>query len=276
MRYDSKTLRRLQLLELQMLKDIDEVCTRFGIPYFLDSGSALGANRHEGFIPWDDDVDIGMLRAEYERFLDEAAPILEERGYEIVNPHNSDVIACQFTKVMKRGTAFSTQETRDAGFDQGVFIDVFPYDYLSADPGIAEKQIKKCLFWQRVSYLYHSPNIYMPHKGVLGACERAACWVLHGIVRLFFNPQKITRRFDEWALKGAADPSDRVITFTYPIKDGFEVEWLLPAQDMTFESNRFPVPRDMESYLTYIYGDWRALPPEDQRTNHAPLKLDLG
>ena len=69
MRYDDETLRKMQLMELGILKEVDRVCREHDIAYFLDSGSALGAARHDGFIPWDDDIDVGMMRADYERFL---------------------------------------------------------------------------------------------------------------------------------------------------------------------------------------------------------------
>lgn len=276
MRYDSETLRRLQLLELEMLEDIDGICKQLDIPYFLDSGTALGAIRHGGFIPWDDDVDLGMLREGYERFLQDAPALLEEKGCILVSPRTDDVVAGQFAKVMKMGTTFRTRETEDAGFRQGVFVDIFPYDQLSADPATAREQIKKCRFWQRVSYLYHSPHVLIPHGGILGACERAACWLFHGAARILFTPQRIAHAFDGWALKGAADASSRAIACAYPVKDGFEVDWLFPAQDMRFEGKSFPVPKDMDAYLTHLYGDWRELPPEDQRVNHAPLMLDLG
>ena len=73
MQYEQDELRRLQLVELDILRDIDKVCREHGIRYFLDSGTLLGAVRHGGFIPWDDDVDLGMPRHDYERFL-EIAP----------------------------------------------------------------------------------------------------------------------------------------------------------------------------------------------------------
>ena len=78
MQYDDRDLRKLQLLELRILKEIDRVCRELGITYFLDSGSVLGALRHGGFIPWDDDIDLGMPRADYDRFVAEAPALLGE------------------------------------------------------------------------------------------------------------------------------------------------------------------------------------------------------
>ena len=87
MQYDDETLRRLQLAELDILIAIDAVCREHGITYFLDSGTALGARRHAGFIPWDDDIDIAMPRDDYERFLGLAQEALGDE-YVVANPEN--------------------------------------------------------------------------------------------------------------------------------------------------------------------------------------------
>ncbi len=276
MQYDADDLKCLQAIELEMLQAIDDVCKQLGITYFLDSGTALGAVRHGGFIPWDDDIDLGMLRSDYDRFLSEASEILAGEGYSLVSPATNDAVACQFAKVMKQGTQFMTQETKDAGFDQGIFIDIFPYDALSSDEAIAKKQMKKCLFWKRVSYLYHSPHIYMPHGGLLGKCERGVCHVLHGIARVFFSPKRIRESFDRWALAGQGNPSGKAMAFAYPIKDGFEMDRMLPPQKIEFEEMEFPAPWDTEYYLSFMYGDWRKIPSEEDRVNHAPLVLEFG
>ena len=80
MQYEQATLRRLQMMELEILEAIDSVCREHGITYFLDSGTVLGARRHGGFIPWDDDIDLGMPREDYERFL-EVAPVALGEGF---------------------------------------------------------------------------------------------------------------------------------------------------------------------------------------------------
>ncbi|MEG0324706.1 MAG: LicD family protein, partial [Raoultibacter sp.] len=127
MHYDDEILRKIQLMELEILKDVDRVCCENDIVYWLDSGSALGAARHNGFIPWDDDIDIGMLRDDYDRFLAVAPQALGDR-YEVVDPLSSDRHPAMFAKVWLKGTKFYTVETLDAGVFQGVGIDVMPYD----------------------------------------------------------------------------------------------------------------------------------------------------
>lgn len=143
MQYEQDVLRKLQLAELSILRDIDSVCRSEGIPYFLECGTLLGAVRHGGFIPWDDDIDVGMLRPDYERFLKVAPKALGER-YAVCEPRANSRCAGMFAKVWKRGTKFFTAETMEAGIDQGIFVDVFPYDILHADESVATRQIRRC------------------------------------------------------------------------------------------------------------------------------------
>lgn len=168
MEYKAGELRRLQLTLLEIVKDIDRVCRENGIRYFLEGGSCLGARRHGGFIPWDDDVDLGMVRADYDRFLEVAPGALGE-GYVVVHPGNEDRLAGQFAKVWKRGTVFATEETIEAGIPQGIFVDIFPYDEVCRDDRDAARQLGDCRTWQSISYLYHAKTIAVPHGGLKGA-----------------------------------------------------------------------------------------------------------
>lgn len=276
MQYDPNTLRKLQLAELQTLLQIDRVCKKHGIPYFLDSGTALGAVRHKGFIPWDDDMDIGMLRPDYERFLEVARAELEPE-YELVEPRTNDRLAGMFAKVWKRGTAFETEETRDAGIAQGIFVDVFPYDRLSADEATAQRQRAQCRKWQSVSYLYHSSHINVPHTGALGFAEKAACAVAHHVIKLVWSHDSIVRRFETAAALGSDNPGPLYFCPACPAAQGFPESIFLPTKEMPFENAMLPVPGNVEELLVLQYGDtWNELPPVDQRKNHAPLRIDFG
>lgn len=274
MEYKPGDLKRLQSAELSILKEIDELCTRHDIPYFLESGSALGAMRHGGFIPWDDDIDIGMLRPDYERFLQLAAIELSETC-ELLVPGISDHYAAMFAKVMRKGTKFYTNETLEAGLHQGIFVDVFPYDDLSADESIAQAQIASGRAWQSVSYLYHAKTINVPHKGVLGTFERLGCRCAHHIIHLALSEERINEQFRKGA-HCSGEVSDRCIAFAWPVKDGFEKQRLIPARRIPFEGLNLPVPADTEYYLERVFGsDWRQLPPADERRNHAPVILEF-
>lgn len=274
MEYQPGDLKRLQSAELSILKEIDELCTRHDIPYFLESGSALGAMRHGGFIPWDDDIDIGMLRPDYERFLQLAAIELSETC-ELLVPGISDHYAAMFAKVMRKGTKFYTNETLEAGLHQGIFVDVFPYDDLSTDESIAQAQIASGRTWQSVSYLYHAKTINVPHKGVLGSAERLGCRCAHHLIHFALSEDRIYEQFRK-RTQCIGEPSDLCVAFAWPVENGFEKRRLIPARRIPFEGLSLPVPADTEYYLEKVFGsDWRQLPPVDERRNHAPIILEF-
>lgn len=277
MQYEQATLRRLQMVELEILEAIDSVCREHGITYFLDSGTVLGARRHGGFIPWDDDIDLGMPREDYERFLEVAPAALGERfcvTCSRMNPRQ----AALFAKVMLTGTRFVTDETEEAGFDQGVFVDIFPYDAVCAESNAAKRQRKRCMMWQSISYLYHSKHIVVPHKGAMGTIETIACRVAHYAVRALFSPERINRGFDKVAMIAKDDSkADMLMVSSYAATEPFPKSMLLPPSVICFEGKEFFAPADVEGYLRTQYGQtWNQLPPEDQRRNHAPKELYLG
>lgn len=277
MQYEQATLRRLQMMELEILEAIDSVCREHGITYFLDSGTVLGARRHGGFIPWDDDIDLGMPREDYERFLEVAPAALGERfcvTCSRMNPRQ----AALFAKVMLTGTRFVTDETEEAGFDQGVFVDIFPYDAVCAESNAAKRQRKRCMMWQSISYLYHSKHIVVPHKGAMGTIETIACRVAHYAVRALFSPERINRGFDKVAMIAKDDSkADMLMVSSYAATEPFPKSMLLPPSVICFEGKEFFAPADVEGYLRTQYGQtWNQLPPEDQRRNHAPKELYLG
>ena len=269
-------MRRLQLAELEILKDIDRVCREYDIAYWLDSGTVLGARRHGGFIPWDDDIDLGMPRDDYERFLDVAPAALGNR-FRVTCSRSNPRQAALFAKVMLKGTRFVTDETEEAGFDQGVFVDIFPYDAVCSEPNAAKRQRERCMMWQSLSYLYHSKHIVVPHKGALGAAEKAACRIAHYVVRAVLSPGRINRGFDKAAMIAKNDPeSDALMASSYAATEPFPKSMLLPPGIIQFEGKDFFAPADVEGYLRTQYGQtWNQLPPEDQRRNHAPKELYL-
>ena len=277
MEYQPETLRKLHEIQLSILKDVDDLCTRHDITYFLDSGTALGAVRHNGFIPWDDDVDIGMLRPDYDRFLTVAKEELPASTYRLLIPGETLHYAAMFTKVALVGTKFYTQETIEAGLDMGIFIDVFPYDDLSSDEKTARRQLSGGRIWQSLSFLYHSGAVNIPHKGILGRIEAVGCHAVHRLLKATLSKKSIDSHFRAaTTLPNQETPTTRCVAFSYPISGGFDKSRLLPTRKLFFEEREFPVPRDIEYYLEKLFGTtWQEMPPEDQRRNHAPVELEL-
>ena len=270
-----EALHKLQAEELDVLLAISELCEKNDITWFLISGTALGAARHQGFIPWDDDIDIGMLREDYDRFLELAASGLPA-GYSLHTAENTKGFAALFAKVYRDGTVFQTAETREAGCEQGIFVDIFPFDRVPRDEQECLRVRKKAAFWQRASYLYHSGRITVPHKGALGAAERIACRLAHGVARLALSPEAIRRHFkrlSDEAPAPSAQGNDRYIMLSYPYRDPVAESLIIPTSTAPFEGHELPVPAKLHDYLESEYDDWRKLPAPEDRHTHLPERL---
>ena len=262
---------------MEILLAISEVCEKTQVSWWMDSGTALGAMRHGGFIPWDDDIDIGMLRSDYDRFL-EVAPRLLPEGFSLHTARDTKGFAPLFAKVFLDGTRFETQETREAGLRQGIFVDVFPYDFLYEDSSRRKAQISSAVNAQRKSYIYHAKSINVPHGGMLGACEGLGCRAMHALERLAIkNPAVLQDEFDaNVPVEGGRGVSNLVLSLVWPQMEPLAVDDYLPCANASFEDYELPVPRHIEKYLTAMYGDWRKLPAPEDRHTHLPLLLDFG
>lgn len=272
-----EALHKLQAEELDILLTLDRFCRANSISWFLDSGTALGAIRHQGFIPWDDDVDIAMLRPDYERFLKLAQEGLP-KGYSLHTFEDTPGFAGFFAKVYRDGTRFETAETAEAACPQGIFVDIFCYERLARDSEARARQIRNALWSQRLSYLYHARSITVPHHGALGTVERAGCAVAHGFVKVFVGPSRtrLLGRFERSLIRDEALLSDDVISLVWPYTGPIPVELLSPVTFASFEGHRLPVPGKCERYLELLYGNWRELPAPDDRHTHLPLRIDFG
>lgn len=269
---EQEALEKLQEEELGILVEFDEFCRKNNLTWFLDSGTALGAMRHNGFIPWDDDIDVGMLREDYDKFLSltEKSGTLSP-GFSVHTFHNTPNYAAMFAKVYKENTEFSTRETIDANCEQSIFIDVFPYDKLPRDKKKAKSISKRAHFWQMVSYLYHAPTISHPRPGLIGNVERVICAIAHSIIKLAFRREAIASKYEKTISQG--DDSGSFIAYAYPVMPGFKKGILLPTKQYLFENGKFPGPNMMEEYLTINYGNWRKLPAPSDRKTHLPIRL---
>jgi len=274
--YPPDVLRKLQMAELEILDAVAELCAKHNISWFLEGGTALGAIRHQGFIPWDDDVDIGMLRCDYDRFLSIAESELPDK-FELHHPGKTDRYAVTFAKVCKRGTRFWTQETIDAGFNQGIFIDIFPYDKASKNPAQRKRQLSMASRYTKMLYLYYSGNLDYPTPGPTGALIRAGFRVIHAVLKKATTAGYLHQQFAIKTRCYKGFESDESIDLSLSKVGPISTSVISSTTLVEFEERLFPVPRQYGAYLEWMYGDsWVELPPVEKRKNHAPRVLDFG
>lgn len=270
--YDAEELKKLHQIELKILQEIIRICTEHDITYFTVGGTTLGALRHNGFIPWDDDIDIGMMRDDYERFLSIAPQALQD-GFTLQHFKTDSNTPTYFAKVRKDGTEFIEKHSKNVLMHQGVFIDIMPYDAVPEDGRVRKGYYRSAALWTQ---LYIAKTLWVASytqskiKKLLFSAVRSALHVLLLPVPksyLFHRLDSVMRAYNQTSSPMVS--SKGLPVFTCDQKD------LIPVQMHQFESLTVAIPANSERVLQIQYGDWNQLPPENQRINHAPYRLNI-
>lgn len=269
---EKEVLHKVQKIQLEMAKDIKRVCDENGIRYFLYRGTFLGAVRHKGVIPWDDDMDFGMLRPDYEKFRKIA---LEKLGKDYVfqDWHTDEKYALPFGKVRKRNTVFV--ESKCARLpENGIYIDIYPLDYAPADLTERKALAKKLLHLFRVKLMKSGYTPWMEEEKIIW--KKRIGYLLYQTAALFVSQKKLIKVYD--GLVNAVPEGDVVYEQSaLPIAYYFEKKWVAEVQEYPYEDTTFAGPKDYDAFLSCLYGDYMELPPADKRENRHQIKeLDLG
>ena len=263
-------MRRLQLTELEILKAVDSFCREQHIRYSLYCGTLLGAVRHQGFIPWDDDLDICMEREEYDRFValwTRQGPA----GYILQNKENTTIFTQTFTKIRKGHTTFLQQGEDGTTHHTGIFIDVFPIDRI---PNGKWKQ--KLYKFRCMCYLLYTRE-FIPPKEKSSLPQRAASAFLLAIVPKN-KRTAIRRKLLAKLTQYNADKNLKMVSTASMKLAGCpqSPDWLDKFVDLPFEDGKFPCCAGWDGFLQSFYGDFRQLPPKGERSNkHAPQIVDF-
>lgn len=237
---------------IELLCEFDRVCKKNDIPYVLFCGSALGAVRHKGIIPWDDDLDVSMLRSDYERFLKIAPTQLGEQYY--LQAEGSAHWMMNFSKLRKNNTTYLEKfHPKDHNMHQGIYIDIFPCDNASD-----KEWIRKLQFYaSRITLAKSLWKRGYETDSVKKKLFMAFCAVL---------PRKPFLRL---AMFKRAPDSQCVQTFlscTSRYKKGiYQRSWFTETVEMDFENLKVPVSAHYDELLTTLYGDYMQLPSEEER-----------
>lgn len=247
-------LQGLQKRLTEMLLEFDGFCKKNGLQYFLAGGSALGAYRHQGFIPWDDDVDLAMLRSDFERMEDllreECQNELESCVYSPVDAHllPDAPIGYLFDKGAKK---------RD--YRESAKIDIHPID--GVPESSREQRLQNIL--SKVYYLL----VYEHPTKNKGRFMHLATGLILAVTPS--RPRAFYRRKLKVFLTKWDDRTSRKVCSLFGLagyrREVMPREWIFPMQQMTFAGHSLPVPGDMEYYLERLYGDFRRIPPEEER-----------
>lgn len=278
--YDQATLEKLHNAEISILKDFASVCDKYDIPYFAISGSAIGAVRHQGFIPWDDDIDIAMLRPDYERFKTVAPRELNENYYMMGPDFDINYYNLQ-PALVRKNTKFVTDIAYVSGYNPGIFLDIFVFDNMPEDSKQAKKYARRCNFWNVLCFARnaHLIKLIKTQKGFASKTKYIISGVLGSFLRLIPGSRKwIYKKSQNAALsyngktKRYTAPFDAGATYMY-----VDTDEIFPLKDMPFENTTIKMIREYDSQIRRHMGeDYMQLPPENKRTNHCPVELDFG
>lgn len=270
---DKTLLRRVQLTQLEIAREIKRVCEENDIRFFLLGGTYLGAVRHQGFIPWDDDMDLGMLRGEYEKFC-RIAPEKLGPDYCLQTWYTEPNYGLPFGKVMKRGTVYLESKKSRRLQENGIYVDIFPFDSVPQDLQQRQKLAKHLLRLYRLRLMKCGYKPWMEEDKVLW--HKRLGYLFYQLQALFCGKQALARDYDALA---EAQPDTDTVSEQSGMAQPLYVrrEWCEDLVNYTFEGEQFPAPRAYDEFLTIYYGDYMQLPPEDQRENrHQIVQVDFG
>lgn len=271
-------LRKLQKVSTEILEEFDRVCTVLDIPYFIYAGTAIGAVRHGGFIPWDDDIDVGLLREDYNRFLAEAPGVVGDR-FEVVSSHTERHFPACNANLSLRGTLCVPEEFEQCPYQYPIGIGIYAFDRLVDDPVLYKRQSRRTWLWGRLVFLRATSHPYLALRGPARGLALAACWIAHWLMRIaHVSPQWIYRKWEQAAtLYNDADTA-MVAEFTdrNPLSCSASLSELFPTKPIGFEWLEVQIEPGFDAMLTRMYGDYMELPPVEDRKNHLPSKLDFG
>lgn len=274
MEYTDNRLKELHTTLIEILDYCDQICKKNKLTYFLAGGTALGAERHQGFIPWDDDLDIVMPRKDYEKLL---KIILNDSNslYRVQNQDTEDNYFLAFSKIRKQGTLFREKITDGLYKDNGIYIDVFPLDTIDDRSSFT---LKIDIF--RLKLLIHVLRFRSCKKYYK---ETSTCvkYLIDNVLAFpyrFFSNKRLLERANKIMIKRNGNEPRYVASFAglYSVnKEIMEYNIYYPPRMVSFEGKKYPCLSKIELYLERMYGNYMELPPENKRHTHEPLELEF-
>ena len=254
---------------IDVLSVFIRICEAQGLRYFCAGGTAIGAVRHQGMIPWDDDIDVFMPRPDYDRFLRLAAQSMPE-GYEVLSPYATKDYPMYFAKMCNARTTLLENERIPCVF--GLYIDIFPLDGACDDVETCYREKRR---FKRLMNKLEAVSTHNSFGEYVGLLTKRREWGRFAVKTVAFCCRSWLRR---WLLKQMDSIayghdyalSSRVVTYSgaYQRQEIYPKAWLETPQMFAFEGLMVNLPHDYDAYLRHFFGDYMTLPPVEQRASH--------
>lgn len=273
--YEPETLKRLQGVELEIVKDFMDLCEKHDLTWFGIAGTGIGALRHQGFIPWDDDIDLAMPRESFERFLKLADQEYGDK-YRILNAWTDHRFPMMTTRWYKKGTTFIEHAMKGAKCPCGIFLDLYVLDPVADGKWAFQAQAWEAWFWSKLLVLSCMPKPFLFQTGWKAQMIWLICGMVHRGLKLLHissswlrdRCEKVCRRYEGKKMRRAAFLPD-----TNPFWNVVDMTKLYPLRKLPFENLELYFANNAEELLTNQYGDYMQIPPEEKRKTHYPYRL---
>ncbi len=271
MREQNYTSAEMKHCLLQTFKFVKSFLAQHGLQYVACGGTVLGAVRHKGFIPWDDDIDIYMPRADYNRLLSLNSE-LTPYGYEILS-YNNKGYYIPFAKISHMESTI--WEIERLPFIMGVYIDIFPLDeFEEPDDVITARQYRSHYFFDKyINALSYYPVSHFVKSVLRFDIHQVGLYILNCYRKR--HPERYLQAFIEYEKTYVGKKGSKTVCVTQWEGRIFQTEWFKDVVELPFEDTTVTVPRNYDAYLRKLYGNYMELPPEEKRVPHPHFFVEL-
>ncbi len=269
-KYNPNELDKLHKDMIFVLEKLNQLCQKYEISYFAVAGTLLGAIRHKGYIPWDDDLDVGMLIEDYDKFLNIPAEEFEEFGLYALEKNPGDYYSFVTKFYFKDSRFISPIAKADGKNKMGIFIEIFPFYDLPSNNAKIFSMYNKAELLKALYTTVVCDNVIVFTKGIKGIIKKAIKHILRIGLRLCnLDAVKISKLYDKMTRQYTNKDSEYVGSFS-DVFSMYRKEWLSDTVRVKFENTTILIPKGYKGYLKTFYGDsYMQLPPESKRWNQA-------
>ncbi len=260
-------LKQIQAIQQELIGEVKRICKKCDIHFSMVGGTMLGAIRHKGHIPWDDDADIGFLRAEYEKFRKACKTELNREKYYMQDLRDTEGYRWGYGKLRRKNTVFTRLGQEFMPYEQGIFIDLMPFD--NVPDGRLSRRIHffRCFLFRKLLWSEVGSRVE----------ENAGIRCIYRLLRMI-PIEIIVRRYQKFIDTRRKKKTNLVRILTFPTPKGiygYERKWYTQLAEYPFADMKLPGAKDYDGYLKVKFGNYMELPPMDKRKVHPVSELKL-